>query len=45
MLVLPLSEQEQRKLDLLPETLSRGEEQLNQGKGLDGEKAFEELLS
>jgi len=42
---LRLLEQEETKLDLLRETLARGEAQLDQGQGIDGETAFSKLLS
>lgn len=41
---LHLLEQEENKLDLLRETLAKGEKQLDQGQGLDGEDIFKELI-
>ena len=41
---LRLLEQEETKLDLLRETLARGERQLDQGQGIDGETAFSEMI-
>ena len=41
---LRLLEQEETRLDLLRETLAKGERQLDQGQGIDGENAFSELL-
>ena len=41
---LRLLEQEETKLDLLRQTLAVGETQLDQGKGIDGEKFMDELI-
>ena len=41
---LRLLEQEETRLDLLRETLAKGELQLDQGQGIDGETAFSELI-
>lgn len=41
---LRLLEQEESKLDLLRETLAKGEKQLDQGQGLDGEDIFKEII-
>ncbi len=41
---LRLLEQQETQLDLLRETLAKGEAELDQGKGIDGEAAFNELL-
>ena len=41
---LRLLEQEEIRLDLLRETLAKGERQLDQGQGIDGENAFSELI-
>ena len=41
---LRLLEQQETQLDLLRKTLAKGERQLDQGKGIDGESAFSELL-
>jgi antitoxin ParD1/3/4 len=41
---LRLLEQEESKLDLLRETLAKGESQLDQGQGLDGEEVFKEII-
>ena len=41
---LRLLEQEESKLDLLRETLAKGENQLDQGQGLDGEDVFKEII-
>jgi antitoxin ParD1/3/4 len=42
---LRLLEQQETQLDLLRETLAKGEAELDQGKGIDGEVVFNELLS
>ena len=42
---LRLLEHEETRLDLLRETLAAGERQLDQGRGIDGDTAFSELLS
>lgn len=42
---LRLLEQEETRLDLLRETLAKGERQLDQGQGMDGEAAFNELMA
>lgn len=39
-----LLEQEEAKLDLLRRTLALGEEELDQGKGLDGETVMDRLI-
>jgi len=41
---LRLLEQEEAKLNLLRETLARGEAELDQGKGIDGEAYLKELI-
>jgi antitoxin ParD1/3/4 len=41
---LRLLEHEETRLDLLRETLNKGEIQLDQGQGLDGEQVFKELI-
>ena len=41
---LRLLEQEESKLDLLRKTLAKGEAELDQGKGIDGEAAMSELI-
>lgn len=41
---LRLLEQEETKLDLLRETLARGEKQLDQGKGIDGEEFMRNMI-
>jgi len=41
---LRLLEQEETKLDLLRKTLATGEQELNQGKGLDGEAVMKTLI-
>lgn len=41
---LRLLEKEETRLDLLRETLAKGERQLDQGRGVDGETAFSELI-
>ncbi len=41
---LRLLEQEETRLDLLRETLARGEAQLDQGQGIDGEQFISELI-
>lgn len=41
---LRLLEQEESKLDLLRRTLAQGEHELDQGKGIDGEAAMDELI-
>jgi len=41
---LRLLEQEESKLDLLRETLAKGENELDQGQGLDGEEVFQEII-
>ncbi|MDZ4729539.1 MAG: type II toxin-antitoxin system ParD family antitoxin [Xanthomonadales bacterium] len=42
---LRLLEQEETRLDFLRETLAKGERQLDQGQGIDGEAAFTELMA
>ena len=42
---LRLLEQQETSLDLLRETLAKGERQLDQGQGIDGETAFNELMA
>ncbi len=42
---LRLLERQETQLDLLRETLAKGEMELDQGKGIDGEVIFKELLS
>ena len=39
-----LLEQEEAKLELLRRTLALGEEELDQGKGLDGETVMDRLI-
>jgi antitoxin ParD1/3/4 len=41
---LRLLEQEETKLDLLRETLAKGERQLDQGQGVDGEEFVNEMI-
>lgn len=41
---LRLLEQEEAKLDLLRQTLAAGENQLDQGQGIDGEAFMDELM-
>jgi antitoxin ParD1/3/4 len=41
---LRLLEQEETKLDLLRDTLAKGEIQLDQGRGIDGEEFINELI-
>lgn len=41
---LRLLEQEETKLDLLRETLARGEAQLDQGQGIEGEQFMTDLI-
>jgi antitoxin ParD1/3/4 len=41
---LRLLEQEETKLDLLRETLAKGEGQLDQGQGIDGEEFMNEII-
>ena len=41
---LRLLEQEEAKLDLLRETLARGEGELDQGRGVDGEAFMREII-
>ncbi len=41
---LRLLEQEETKLDLLRETLAKGERQLDQGQGVDGEEFINEMI-
>jgi antitoxin ParD1/3/4 len=41
---LRLLEQEETKLDLLRETLAKGESQLDQGQGIDGEEFMNEII-
>lgn len=41
---LRLLEQEESKLDLLRKTLAKGEAELDQGQGIDGEAAMRELI-
>jgi antitoxin ParD1/3/4 len=41
---LRLLEQEETKLDLLRETLAKGESQLDQGQGIDGEEFMNEMI-
>ena len=41
---LRLLEQEETKLDLLRNTLAKGEHQLDQGRGIDGEEFVNELI-
>lgn len=42
---LRLLEQEETKLDLLRKKLAKGELELDQGKGIDGESFLDELIS
>lgn len=42
---LRLLEQQEAQLDLLRQKLAIGEEQLDQGKGIDGEQFMDELIS
>lgn len=41
---LRLLEQEESKLDLLRQTLARGEHELDQGQGIDGDAAMRDLI-
>ena len=41
---LRLLEREENKLDLLRKTLAKGENQLDQGQGFDGEDSFKEII-
>lgn len=41
---LRLLEQEETRLDLLRETLARGEKQLDQGQGIDGEEFMQKII-
>ena len=41
---LRLLEQEEKKLNLLRETLARGEMQLDQGQGIEGESFMRKLI-
>lgn len=41
---LRLLEQEETRLDLLRETLAKGEAQLDQGQGVDGEQFMRDLI-
>lgn len=41
---LRLLEQEEKKLDLLRETLAKGEKQLDQGQGNDGEEFMQKMI-
>ena len=41
---LRLLEQEETKLDLLRDTLAKGESQLDQGRGIDGEEFINKLI-
>ncbi|MEM1152641.1 MAG: type II toxin-antitoxin system ParD family antitoxin [Pseudomonadota bacterium] len=41
---LRLLEQEEAKLDLLRETLAKGEAQLDQGQGIDGDEFIKNLI-
>lgn len=41
---LRLLEQEETKLDLLRDALAKGENQLDQGRGIDGEEFINELI-
>jgi antitoxin ParD1/3/4 len=41
---LRLLEQEETKLDLLRETLAKGESQLDQGQGIDGEEFLNKII-
>ena len=41
---LRLLEREETKLDLLRETLAKGEKQLDQGQGIDGEEFMQKMI-
>jgi len=41
---LRLLEQEESKLDLIRETLAKGDAELDQGQGIDGEAAMQKLI-
>ena len=41
---LRLLEQEETKFDLIREVLAKGENQLDQGQGIDGDKFMQELI-
>lgn len=42
---LRLLEQQETKLDILRNTLAKGEQQLEQGKGIDGDQFMKDMMS